>query len=73
MRTQAVREHGTSLAPPASYAEAEPVDKLDLSIQETCPGPLVLMTVGFYSKIFSTNTICLAWNHWAGCQNAMFH
>lgn len=72
MHTQAVREHGTSLTPPASYVEAEHVDKLDLNIQETYPGPPV-PTVSFYSTMFSTDTIGLTRNHWAGCQNAIFH
>lgn len=60
------------LTPPASYAEAEPVDKLDLSTQETYPSPPVL-TVSLYSKRFSTNTIGPTQNHQAGCQNAIFH
>jgi len=62
MHTQAVREHRTLLTSPASYAEAEPMDNLDLSIQETYPCPLVL-TVSFYRKMFRTKIIGLTQNH----------
>lgn len=38
MHTQAIMEHKTSLTPPGSYGEAEPMDKLDSSMQKTHTG-----------------------------------